>query len=89
MTGSLQEARQVVLREVNDRIYEILESFGAEDGNFVCECGTEACAEPVKITLREYAAFRSRDYAPSSLRSRACPGPPGLSGGFAHQFIIA
>jgi hypothetical protein len=75
MTGSLQEARQEVLREVNDRIYEILESYGAEDGNFVCECGSEACAEPVKITLREYAALRARDDAEATLRSAACASP--------------
>jgi hypothetical protein len=73
MSGSMQEVRQALHREVNDRIYEILESFGAEDGNFVCECGSEACVQPVKITLREYAALRSRDDAQPTLRSAACP----------------
>jgi hypothetical protein len=71
----MREAHQALLQAVNDRIYEILDGYGEEDGNFVCECGSETCAETVRITLREYAALRAHDERPPTLRSRACPGP--------------
>jgi hypothetical protein len=49
------------MREVNDRIYEILTGDGSEDGDFLCECGDGTCSETVQITLREYAALRARE----------------------------
>jgi hypothetical protein len=51
----------LLMREVNDRIYTVLAESGAEDGDFLCECGEEDCAEPVQLTLREYAALRARE----------------------------
>jgi hypothetical protein len=55
-----RDGRQLV-REVNDRIYGVLLGLGSEDGDFLCECGSEKCSESVRITLREYAALRARD----------------------------
>jgi hypothetical protein len=69
----MREPQQALLQAVNDRIYEILDGYGDENGNFVCECGTETCSEAVRITLREYAALRAYDERPPTLRSRACP----------------
>jgi hypothetical protein len=58
MTEAPDGSKQLV-REVNDRIYEVLQKLGSEDGDFLCECGEEECAETVQITLREYAAIQA------------------------------
>ena len=52
--------KQDLMREVNDRIFEVLDELGSEDGDFLCECGEDACAETVQLTLREYAALKAR-----------------------------
>jgi hypothetical protein len=52
---------KLLLREVNDRIYEVLQGKGSEDGDFLCECGSRECRETIQITLREFAAIRVRD----------------------------
>jgi hypothetical protein len=54
------EAQQL-MREVDDRIYEVLAQNGSEDGDFLCECGDGHCTESVQLTLREYAALRARE----------------------------
>jgi hypothetical protein len=43
----------------NDRIYNALWAFGAEDGAFVCECAT-SCAEEVVMTPPEFMHLRDR-----------------------------
>jgi hypothetical protein len=45
---------------VNDRIYNTLWAFGAEDGAFACECERSSCAEEVVITPPEYVRLRDR-----------------------------
>lgn len=53
---------QLVLREVNDRIYELLQGFGCEPGllaDFVCECSQTDCVQSVELALAEYKAIRS------------------------------
>jgi hypothetical protein len=50
-----------LVREINDRIYGVMQGLGSEDGDFLCECGSEKCGETARITLREYAALRARD----------------------------
>lgn len=62
------DKRELLMREVNERIYEILEEDGSEDGDFLCECGDEDCDETIQITLREYAALR-KSSPPGALRS--------------------
>jgi hypothetical protein len=52
---------KLVMREVNNRIHEVLKGDGSEDGDFLCECGEEDCREMVQLTLREYAALRARE----------------------------
>jgi hypothetical protein len=58
---------QNVSRVVNDRAYEVLLRFAAEDGEFLCECERSACVEEVSMKLSEYVRLRDREelvYAP-------------------------
>jgi hypothetical protein len=52
---------EVVLREVNERLRELGESFSAvtEAAEFVCECGKSSCAERIQIPLSTYEEIRS------------------------------
>jgi hypothetical protein len=52
------------MREVNDRISEILIGLGSEDGEFLCECDDETCVERVQMTLSEYAALQAQPDRP-------------------------
>ena len=51
---------QRVPLSVNDRIYNALWGFGAEDGAFVCECERSSCAEEIVMTPSEYLRLRDR-----------------------------
>lgn len=44
------------LREVNDRTFNALWGFGADEGDFLCECGGTDCSERLELTVIEYAA---------------------------------
>jgi hypothetical protein len=51
---------QLVFREVNDRIRELMDQFGIVDpADFVCECSNETCAETVMLDRDEYRAIRA------------------------------
>jgi hypothetical protein len=50
----------LVVREMNDRTYNILWGLGAEDGDFACECGRNTCVERVDLLVIEYAARDAR-----------------------------
>ena len=52
------EEQRRVMRMLNDTIREILVEFASENGEFMCECGGEGCAERVHVSLRAYAAVR-------------------------------
>ncbi len=55
--------------EVNDRIYELLESVEPSlPGEFLCECGRE-CGQRVALLPVAFAALRRRG---RPVRSRAC-----------------
>ena len=54
----------VLMRAVNDRIFELLSEFGSEDGEFLCECGNADCIETIQLTLREYAALQAQPDRP-------------------------
>ena len=49
-----------LLRGTNDRIYNVLWGVGAEEGNFLCECGGANCIEHVELRSIEYAARRGQ-----------------------------
>jgi hypothetical protein len=59
--------KQSVSRIVNNRVYEVLLRFAAEDGEFLCECEDSLCVEEVPMKLSEYVRLRDREefvYAP-------------------------
>lgn len=51
---------ETLFRQVNERLSEISEGFSVtESADFVCECGSASCAEPIRMTLAEYEAIRA------------------------------
>lgn len=56
--------RSPLMREVNDRIFEILSQLGSEDGEFLCECDDETCVQTIQMTLREYSALQAQPDRP-------------------------
>jgi hypothetical protein len=64
--------RSQLFSEVNDRIYDLLES-GEPDlpGEFLCECGSE-CGQRVVLLPAEFAGLR---WSGEAVRSPSCRGP--------------
>ena len=59
--GSKKESRnQVLFREVNDRVRDVLAPLltADEGAEFLCECGDEVCLESIQLDLAEYDAVR-------------------------------
>jgi hypothetical protein len=64
--------RSNLFREVNDRIYELLESADPDlPGEFLCECGRD-CGERVALLPRAFAALRATGEV---VRSPECREP--------------
>ena len=56
-----QGRNESLLREVNERIAELNQTFQIEGrSEFLCECSREECKEPVSISLDEYEAVRRK-----------------------------
>jgi hypothetical protein len=52
-------ARKILFRAVNQQILQVAKSWLAEGRlEFVCECGREACTEPVELAAADYEAVR-------------------------------
>jgi hypothetical protein len=52
------DQRSLLFREVNDRIYELLESTSPDlPGEFLCECGRD-CGRRVELLPAAFAALR-------------------------------
>ena len=70
--------RAYLIREVNDRIYELLASAEPDlPGEFLCECGT-ACDHRVLLLPAAFAQLRE---AREAVRSPECSGSaPALHG---------
>lgn len=63
--------RSSLFREVNDRIYDLLESADPDlPGEFLCECGDD-CGYRVTLLPADFAALRE---AGGIVRSAGCPG---------------
>jgi hypothetical protein len=63
--------RSRLFREVNDRIYDLLESSDPDlEGEFLCECGRE-CGRRVVLLPAEFASLRLTGGA---VRSPDCRG---------------
>lgn len=52
---------EVLFREVNERIQEVADQFGAGEGTyeFLCECSDPECGERVALTREEYESVRA------------------------------
>jgi hypothetical protein len=51
---------ETLFREVNDRIKQVNVGLATvEESDFLCECGDEACTEPISLTMSEYEAVRA------------------------------
>ena len=60
--GSKQQSRnQILFREVNERVRDVIAPrlTAGEEGEFLCECGDEACIETIRLDLEEYDAVRA------------------------------
>jgi hypothetical protein len=49
---------EALFRDVNEKIAESAERFGAEQTEFVCECSDATCTERVETTLDAYENVR-------------------------------
>jgi hypothetical protein len=49
---------EALFREVNERIAESAERFGADETSFVCECSDPGCTHRVEASLDEYEQVR-------------------------------
>ena len=54
---------ELVTKDANDRIYNVLWGAGALDGAFLCECSSAHCIEEVPMSLAEYVHLRDRNEA--------------------------
>jgi hypothetical protein len=52
---------ELVTKDANDRIYNVLWGAGMLDGAFLCECSNAHCVEEVPMKLAEYVRLRDRD----------------------------
>lgn len=63
--------RSLLFREVNERIYELLESADPDlPGEFLCECGHD-CGERVELLPAAFATLRETG---GDVRSPGCRG---------------
>jgi hypothetical protein len=50
---------EILFREVNERIRDVGAELEADEPtDFLCECGSESCTEPITLTLSEYEGVR-------------------------------
>jgi hypothetical protein len=51
---------EALFRDVNERIAESADRFGADKTEFVCECADPNCTDRVPATLAEYERVRAK-----------------------------
>jgi hypothetical protein len=50
---------EALFREVNERIEDVQSGFDAHGRtDFLCECGSDDCTQPISLTLAEYEHIR-------------------------------
>jgi hypothetical protein len=50
---------EILFREVNERIRDVSAELETEEPtDFLCECGSESCTQPISLTLSEYEGVR-------------------------------
>ena len=59
MDSKVRRARtEALFRDVNERIAESAERFGADETEFVCECADPNCTSRIEMTLADYNEVR-------------------------------
>ena len=65
---------EALFREVNERIKEVNEPTPAQEpSDFLCECGSDDCTEPIALTLAEYEDVRREPTHFAVVRGHAVP----------------
>jgi hypothetical protein len=65
--------RQILRREVNERIAEIASSSAGDLPEFLCECSRNDCTETLALSLPEYERVRSSSNHFVILPVHECP----------------
>jgi hypothetical protein len=78
--------RQLVIREVNARIRELSDRFGAGDGTYIllCECGRDDCTERVEVPAPLYREKQGFLLAPGHVRPEPARPRGGAEYALAH-----
>ena len=50
-------SNEALFREVNERIKDV--TWSHDNAEFLCECGSETCAVPIRMGVEEYEAVRA------------------------------
>jgi len=50
---------ETVFREVNERINDLVRTFGRADLKLICECGDRDCAETIEMSAADYEQVRA------------------------------
>ena len=50
---------QILLREVNERVAEVADTWAGEPPKFLCECSNTDCVETIALSQSEYETVRS------------------------------
>ena len=64
MQETKRSNHSLLMREVNDRVFELLSEMGSDDGEFLCECSDEGCMERIHLTVPEYIAWQKAQGRP-------------------------
>ena len=66
--------RQVLIREVNERVHEVAGDFGVAEGfSILCECASSECQELIELTQTEYENLRRMPTRFAVLRGHDVP----------------
>ena len=77
--GMSSDHRSLLFREVNDRIYDLLESGDSDlPGEFLCECGRD-CGRRVVLLPAAFATLRDSGGFVRSPECRESPRVPALA----------
>jgi hypothetical protein len=49
---------QLLFRGINERLRELNAASLADDGEWICECANDACAERIAMSVKEYETIR-------------------------------
>jgi hypothetical protein len=90
VTGKNENARvQAFYRDVNERIASISRDLGAQPLEILCECGTPACTERVRLAQHEYEQIRSSATHFAVLRGHENPTVEDVVRASEEYYVVA